>query len=193
MTADPDKPQWTDVRKRIVQIGENNLITLVKDLYDLSSENQRFLHARFLQRGPQAPGILADYKEKITICFFGRGDHPTGNPRLGDARKLIRDYRKATQDSLGSLDLMLHYVETGTRFTNSYGDIDEPFYNSLISVLNGFYQDLFKSPDPQAIYQRFGDRLGRLRNAAARIGWGYGDTVEEILSGMEMQFAEDED
>jgi len=33
---------------------------------------------------------------------------------------------------------MLHYVETGTEFTNTYGDIDEPFYNSLISMLNQF-------------------------------------------------------
>jgi len=30
---------------------------------------------------------------------------------------------------------MLTYVENGTQFTREYGDIDEPFYNSLDSVL----------------------------------------------------------
>jgi len=32
------------------------------------------------------------------------------------------------------LDAMIYYVETGNDYTCNYGDIDAPFYNTLISV-----------------------------------------------------------
>jgi hypothetical protein len=83
---------------------------------------------------------------------------------------------------------MLHYVETGTEFTNTYGDINEPFYNSLESVLNDFCEAIFKSSDPEQSYGQFNKRLVALKKAVFGIGWGYGDTVQEILGNLESRF-----
>ena len=94
---------------------------------------------------------MAAYRQEILSCFFGKRGISDDLPRLRDARRLIREYQKATSDISGTLDLMLHYVETGTEFTNTYGDINEPFYNSLVSVLQDFCEGIFKTHDPEQI------------------------------------------
>ena len=58
-----------------------------------------------------------------------------GKLKLGEARKSIRDYRKATGNLPGTAELLMTDVENGTRFTREYGDIDERFYGSLKSAL----------------------------------------------------------
>ena len=185
MKSNKPKPQWSNIRKQLLLLDHHELITQIKDLYDLAGENRRFLESRFAIEPKQAEAILADYKQEIVYCFFGKRDIPDESPRLRDARSLIREYRKATKDTLGTLDLMLHYVETGTDLTNTYGDIDEPFYNSLISMLNEFYEGIFEIPDPEQAYEKFDSRLVDLKNAASGIGWGYGDEVWEILLDLE--------
>jgi hypothetical protein len=52
----------------------------------------------------------------------------------------------------------LFYVETGTRFTNNYGDIGETFYNSLISALADFCKGLMKTMDPAAPFDRLSSK-----------------------------------
>ena len=184
------KPQWSNIRKSLLLLDRSELIALVKDLYANSDENRRFLEARFSQGQDQVEAVLADYKQEIIYCFFGERGISDDLPRLRDARRLIRDYRKATQDISGTLDLMLHYVETGTEFTNTYGDINEPFYNSLESVLVDFCEGIFKSSDPEQAYGQFNKRLVALKKATYGIGWGYGDAVQEILDDLESRFEE---
>jgi hypothetical protein len=184
------KPQWSDIRRRLLLLGNKELIAQIKDLYAISDENSRFLESRFAQGQDQVQAVLADYKQEILYCFFGERGISDDLPRLADARRLIRNYQKATSDSLGTLDLMLHYVETGTEFTNTYGDINEPFYNSLESVLVDFCEGIFKSPNPEQAYVQFNKRLAALKRAAYGIGWGYGDTVQEIIDDLESRFEE---
>lgn len=162
----------------------------IKDLYAISDENRRFLESRFAQGQDQIQAVLADYNQEIIYCFFGEREISEDLPRLRPARRLIRNYQKATKDSSGALDLMLHYVETGTEFTNTYGDINEPFYNSLESVLVDFCKGIFKSPDPGKAYVQFNKRLVALKRAAYGIGWGYGDAVQEVIDDLESRFEE---
>lgn len=182
------KPQWSNIRKRLLLRDHSELIAQIKDLFALSDENRRFLESRFAQGQDQVEAVLADYKQEIIYCFFGERGISDDLPRLRDAGRLIRDYRKATMNSSGTLDLMLHYVETGTEFTNTYGDINEPFYNSLETVLVEFCDGILKSSDPEQAYVQFNKRLVALKKAAYSIGWGYGDAVQEILDNLESRF-----
>ena len=184
------KSQWSNIRKRLLLLDQSELIAEIKDLYVISDENRRFLEARFLQVQDQVEAVLADYKQEIIYCFFGERGISDDLPKLRDARRLIRDYWKATKDSSGTLDLMLHYVETSTEFTNTYGDINERFYNRLESVLNDFCEGIFKSSDPEQSYGQFNKRLVALKKAVYGIGWGYGDTVQEIIDDLESRFEE---
>ncbi len=92
--------------------------------------------------------------------------------------RFVANYRQATGDWLGTLDLMLAFVEAGTRFTNQFGDIDDPFYEGLESMLDDFRELLLAHPE---LYKQAGldRRLAKLVRDASWIGWGYGDYVAE--------------
>jgi hypothetical protein len=107
-------------------------------------------------------------------------------PRFGESRKVIRMYQKATGDVAGTLDLMLLHVERGTQFTNDFGDIDEPFYIALETMLGNLVDLLFESPDAKALYAQFENRFDRLEleRSASDIGWGYGDTVSGMIDDL---------
>ena len=160
------------------------LIALVKDLHDASPDNRDFLLARF-QAEDDAGAALEKYRHKIVEQFFpSRGD---GKLKLAEARKAIRDYRKATGNLTGTIDLMLTYVENGTEFTHEFGDINEFFYNSLESVLNEMSQLLMC--DGPELYPRFRERIRRLATHADGIGWGYGDAVRGQVYQLENELA----
>jgi hypothetical protein len=82
---------------------------------------------------------------------------------------------------------MLTYVESGTRFTREYGDIDQSFYNSLDSVLIDVTELLIK--EGAELYPRFQDRLLKLEADASPIGWGYCDSVREVVELLENTLA----
>jgi hypothetical protein len=107
---------------------------------------------------------------------------------LADGRKAIREYQAATADPVGTLELMLTFVETGTEFTSEFGDIDEPFYNSLSSVLHAMDQILKGEQGPE-LYPGIRERVLELPNLAGRIGWGYGDGIRETVDEWESRYA----
>jgi hypothetical protein len=69
--------------------------------------------------------LLENSRYRIEEAFFA--DDAWGMPQTPNllvAARLITGYRQVTGDVLGTLELMLTFVETGTRFTNEFGDID---------------------------------------------------------------------
>ncbi|MGH7988797.1 MAG: hypothetical protein ACREDS_01190 [Limisphaerales bacterium] len=171
---------WQSVRQRLNDWSKPALIALVKDLYEASPDNRDFLQARF-QAEENAGAALEKYRRKIVEQFFpARGD---GKLKLGEARKAIRDYRKATGNLEGTIDLMLAYVENGTEFTREFGDINESFYNSLESVLNEMAQLLMT--EGREFYPKFRERVRRLATRADGIGWGYGDVLRDQVYQLE--------
>lgn len=176
--------KWSEVEKQIVALDKPVLLHLIKELFDASKDNQAFFATRFLDINAQA-GMLEPYRKRIVDQFF-----PTrgfGKLGLREARKAITDYRRATKDVAGTLDLMLTYVEQGTRFTNQYGDIEESFYNSMESVLGDAAKLVIGQPD---LYSQFRDRFIGLRRATNGIGWGHGDAVGEIVDELEIEMGE---
>jgi hypothetical protein len=101
----------------------------------------------------------------------------------------VTDYRQLTGDVLGTLDLMLTFVETGTRFTNEYGDIDEPFYEGLELMLADFRELLFAHPQ---LYEEadLAQRLVTLVQDTHWVGWGYGDYVREQVAEIRQHFGD---
>ena len=105
------------------------------------------------------------------------------------ANRLITGYRQATGDLLGTLDLMLAFVEAGTRFTDEFGDIDEPFYEGLELMLTDFQELLLAYPN---LYEE-GDlpqRLADLAENAGWMGWGYGDYVTATVTEIQGRFGD---
>ena len=175
--------RWQQIKSVLASLDKPELIALLKDLFDHSLESRAFLSARFLADGvPDA--ILDKYRKRIVEQFFP--ERGFGKLDLRSARRAIRDYHEATSDLAGTVDLMLTYVESGTEFTNQFGDINESFYNSLESVLDEMAV-LLRTAEGAALYPRFQDRVSRLARAASGIGWGYGDHVTEQIELLEAE------
>lgn len=107
------------------------LLGLVKNLYETSAENRDFLEARI--RAHEGGGeALAAYRQRIVEQFFpARG---FGELKLGEARRAIREYRKATGNIEGVIELLTTYLENGNEFTCQFGDIDERFYDTAANL-----------------------------------------------------------
>ena len=184
MTSEKNPTSWSAIRKHLSGQSKEALLALVKDLYDASSDNRNFLHAR-VQTEAGGGTALEKYRHTIVEQFYpSRG---FGKLKLAEARKAIRDYRKASDDMTGTIDLMLTYVENGTRFTCDFGDINAAYYNSLESVLHEMTQ-LLRKEEP-ALYPQFRERILQLDVYADRIGWGYGDALREYVRVLEANLA----
>lgn len=171
---------WKAVRQQLTTWDKPSLLALVKDLYDATAANRDFIQARSQPDGSGGE-VLEKYRRKIVEQFFpARG---FGKLKLGEARKAIRDYRKATGNLPGTMDLLMTYVENGTRFTREYGDIDERFYNSLESVLQEL-ANLLRG-EARDLYPQVKDRLVQVERMADGIGWGYGDFVTDVVYKLE--------
>jgi len=182
--SDKKPTDWQKVRRQLDDWTKPALIALVKDLYDAAPDNRDFLQARF-QAEENEGAALEKYRRKIVEQFFpARGE---GKLKLAEARKAIRDYRKATGNLTGTIDLMLTYVENGTEFTRQYGDINESFYNSLESVLIEFTELLLGRGSD--LYPRFRERIQGLAAHSDYIGWGYGDALGDYTALLEDKLA----
>lgn len=162
------------------------LIDLVRELYDASPANQDFLHTR-LKVNEDDTSALKPYLDRITSQFkMTRG---TIKLDLAEARRAIREYRRATKNVAGTMELMLTFVEFGTEFALEYGDIDSRFYSSLSAGLREM-ADLICS-EGRNYYPRFRDRIQNLNANSGSIGWGYGDLLSETIFGIECCFREE--
>ncbi|WP_240510122.1 hypothetical protein [Virgibacillus profundi] len=71
---------------------------------------------------------------------------------------------------------MLFYVEVGTEFTNTYGDIDGKFYTSMYSMYDKVVLECEKDEN---LFKELNDRLYKVVVESDGIGWGYHDGLEE--------------
>jgi len=178
MTKPTRKPGgWTAVRQHLNTWDKRALLALVKDFYEAAAVNRDFIQAR--RRAEENGGeILERYRGKVVEQFFpARG---FGRLKQGEARKAIRDYRKATGNIPGTTELLMNYVEDGTRFTQEYGDIDERFYSSVESALEDLATLL--RGEARELYPQFSDRLDSVEQMASGIGWGGCDFVADVVA-----------
>ena len=173
---------WSAIRKQLASFEKPELIALVKDLYDGAAGNRDFIQARCGQGG-STEGILERYRARIVNQFFpAQGE---GKLRLGEAKQAIREYRKATANVSGTVELLMTYVENGARFTEQYGDIDERFYSSIESALMDLA--VLLRGEARALYPQFKERLADVEQATQGIGWGFHDSIGDVVGQLESE------
>src|SRR6266545_3760745 len=157
-TKKPTNPGgWSTLRRYFVTWEKPALLALVKDLYEADADNRDFIQAR-CQAGESGGEILEKYRSKIVEQFYpARGE---AKLKLREARKAIRDYRKATGNLPGTAELLMTFVEQGTEFTHDYGDIDERFYNGVESALDELAALLHG--EARGVYPQLSERLARV-------------------------------
>ena len=171
----PPSHSWSRVKPHLQRLDKDALLSLLRDLYALNADNKVFLTTRFLATSSEE--MAAPYRRIVRQVF--NPDRGTPSLQLGAARKALNDFRKVCADPLQVIEFMLFYVEQGVVCTNSYGDIDAPFYNSLLSVYRSAAELVSKTEDPAVIYQ-FRPRFARIVRDTGGIGWGFHDELTEI-------------
>jgi hypothetical protein len=169
---------WATVKTSLVSMDRAGLMGVIHDLYETSAANQRFLHARFVQTAP----ILEEYRRLVRTAVFP--DPLSGRAvRLRDAATAISDYRRASGDASGTVDLMLEFVEAGTELAADLGYGDDAYFSALERKI----EDIVKAMDalPDADLQAVIERLIDLGAYQRTIGWGYGDFVGDVAARMQ--------
>jgi hypothetical protein len=186
-TKKPTKPEgWSTLRRRLLTWEKPALLALVKDLYEADADNRDFIQAR-CQAGESSGELLEKYRGKIVDQFYpARGE---AKLKLGEARKAIRDYCKATGDLRGTAGLLMTFVEQGSEFTHDYGDIDERFYNSVESALDELAALLHG--EARGLYPQLSGRLARVEQITDGIGWEFHDYIADVVAQLEEEFGDD--
>ena len=179
---------WIELRKALEELPADQLVGLLKGLHDLSPQNKAWLRSKVLPTG-QDSAYLEEYRQKVVKLIYNSARNFPDMPHFRDAKKVITEYRRSTKDLWGTLDLMLTCVERGHAFTNDFGDIDGPFYDTLSNMLEHFAIELKESPARRELYDRFRPRLMEM-NRTADIGWGYGDFVHDTVDELEEMLGE---
>ncbi len=164
------KSTWKDVKSILVKKDKSELLKLIRDLYSYRADNKAFIHSRY----SIGKHRLEPYRSIISEALYP--DVHSNKPiRLSKGKKAISDYFKATKDKAGRLELMVHYLETGNRFTVDFGDIDEQFYSSLESMFERILSELKEQPSD--VQEKYHSRLEDVVMSARNLGWGYYDCI----------------
>jgi hypothetical protein len=162
---------WSELKRQLSQYNQAKLLELISELHSLSADNKRFIEAKVINDD----SIIEKYRAIIGKSIST--DAPWKKSQqlsLKTAKKAISDYKKATGNIKGTIDLMIYYVERGTEFTCAFGDIDENFYISLELV----FSDVLKLMGRNNYTEEFTNRLATVVDDADGIGWGYYDSIK---------------
>jgi len=164
---------WIDVKARLDQMDRPGLIGVVRDLYEASDLNRRFLHVRF---APTTVG-LEKYRRLVRDAVFPNpfSQRPI---RLREATAIVTEYKRATGDLAGAVDLMLEFVEAGTEQAADLGYGSDSYFAALERKVNDIVRalDSLSEADRRAAT----DRLAKLGEYQGVIGWGYCDFLADI-------------
>ncbi|MCL1794034.1 MAG: DUF6155 family protein [Oscillospiraceae bacterium] len=159
------------LKKRLNDLERDEYIYLITEIAQSCPQAREYLTVKFADN-ENINEILEKYKEKVEHEFFPKRGY--GRLNLREAKKAISDFKKICSDKSMAIDLMLFYVENCVKFTDSYGDINESFYNSAISVYSQVIKEI-NSNDIE-IYTIFADRLKSAAENACH-GWGFYDDM----------------
>jgi hypothetical protein len=160
------------LEKHLNARSHDDLVIDILELFKRLDAVKDFYQLRL--SGTPTEEVLERYKAQIKKEFFPARGY--GQARLSIAKKPVSDYAKVSDSAEGQADMMLYYVEMGVKFTNAYGDIDEPFYNSMESM----YERACKWIAKHELLDEFSGRCLKIVWDTGNIGWGFHDTLGEI-------------
>jgi hypothetical protein len=167
--------RWTDVKVHLLRHDQTGLLGVIRDLYNASAANRRHLHARFAA----AASVHDEYRFLVREAVFP--DPLTRRAvRLRDANAAIAEFKRATDDVGGTVDLMLEFVEAGTEQAADLGYGDDAYFAALERKLDEVVRSLDALSEEDRA--KAAARLIRLGEHRASIGWGYGDFLGDVSS-----------
>jgi hypothetical protein len=160
-----------DLKKYLSNSSEKELRNQIVELFKISKEVKEYY---LLKLSPDSEKELMDkYKKIIENEFFPeRGMKFPSYPVL---KKAVSDFQKISKNPIYVAELMLFYVEKGVEFTNTYGDINETFYNNIGRMFEKAVDYVVEN----ALKDIFENRCKKIMEGSVDIGWGFGDFISD--------------
>jgi hypothetical protein len=169
----PSQPKTmglTEVKRELKKLDKDRLIELVGELYKKDKSVKEFFD--FYVK-PDEKELFRKYRDKVFEAFYPRRGFGL---KLRDGKQAITEFKKFGPSTDLLADLMLFYVETGVKFTNEFGDIDEGFYSSLEST----YSAALNLMKKENLLDKFAARAGKIVTDTSDIGWGFHDYLGSV-------------
>ena len=160
----------TDIKKELKKLDKDKLIDLVADLYKKNKSVKEFFD---FYVNPDERELFEKYRDKVFEAFYPKRGY---NYKLKDGKQAISDFKKLGTSTDLLADLMLFYVETGVKFTNDYGDVNETFYKSLATT----FVDSLTLMRKENLLDKFEDRVGKVVDDTRGISWGFHDYLVQV-------------
>jgi hypothetical protein len=170
---------WPAVKRSLSGTEKEQLIALLRALFDLDEGNRIFLAARLLDSGKRQAGFKA-YRRIIESRFYAQPDG-FGDLDIARARLAIQEYSTASRNVQGTLDLLLTLVEMGINLSREIGIHDVDYYDELAGALSDFADLLRQNED---LYPMFAGRLRKLIASGPGVGGGMDDDLGDMLSNL---------
>jgi len=173
----------TDIKKELKKLDKNKIIDLVADLYKKNKSVKEFFD---FYVNPDERELFNKYRDKVFEAFYPKRGY---SYKLKDGKQAISDFKKLGPSSDLLADLMLFYVETGVKFTNDYGDIDEGFYSSMEKT----YVAVLTLMEKENLLDKFAGRASKVVISTSGMGWGFHDYLCDIHSQFYADFFDETD
>lgn len=173
------KLKVSELKEHLNQLDKKQLIQLIAELHKTDEKAQQFFMMQF-NREDATLDLLEKTKKSVdqNYSMGPRGQLHLDFPKI---KKEIKEFEKLSNDLEKTTDLQLYFVESGTEFTLTYGDIDERFYNDL---LNMFAKVIDTCEVDEKIFEHFENRLSKVVTRSENIGWSYGIAMEQLYSSL---------
>ena len=171
----------TDIKKELKKLDKDKLIDLVSDLYKKNKTVKEFFD---FYVNPDERELFEKYRDKVFEAFYPKRGY---NYKLKDGKQAISDFKKLGTSTDLLADLMLFYVETGVKFTNDYGDVNESYYKSLATT----FVDSLTLMSKENLLDKFEGRVVKVVDDTSGIGWGFHDYLVQVW--MDFYPSEDEE
>jgi hypothetical protein len=166
----------TEVKNILKEKSRDELLELLIESYKTIPLLKEYISVKYGSQ-ENIEKILETYKGKIYDVFFPK--NMKTQFKIGDAKKAVNEFKKLCSNEKLNIELMLYYVEIGIEFTNTYGDINEAFYNSVAAMYAAVVSAINKQDDSE-IYINLNDRLKAVVENTNGIGWGFYDELNDI-------------
>ena len=159
-----------DLKKELKKLDKEKLIDLIGDLYKKNKSAKEFFD---FYVSPNEDELFKKYRDKVFEAFYPKRGY---GYKLKDGKQAINDFKKLGPATELLANLMLFYVESGVKFTNDFGDVNEAFYNSLTTT----FVDALKIMDKENLLSKFEERVEKIVDNTSGIGWGFHDYLVQV-------------